>query len=164
MANICEFEMVIKGDPKDIDRFIDALSQKENIWMGRGAYIGARAYGERSTIITGECKWSLQSSLVDCAVSMQKQAAGGEVNWGDLPENGEFLTIFEACEKYHVNMEVYSSEPGLAFQEHLKYENGKVENDSVPFEEVWDDETLEVVDTIGGYESWDFTVADVTAA
>lgn len=163
MANICAFEMIVKGDPNGIEQFVDALSQKTNIWMGRGAYIGARAYGERSIIITGECKWSLQSSLIDCAVSMQKQAAGREVNWADLPENGEFLTIFEACEKYHVNMEAYSSEPGLAFQEHLKYENGSIVNDSVRYEEIWDDETMEVVDTSGGYKSWDFTVADVAA-
>ena len=95
---------------------------------------------------------------------MQKQVTGGEINWADLPENGEFLTIFEACEKYHVNMEAYSSEPGLAFQEHLKYENGNIVNDSVLYEEIWNEDSLEVVDTIGGYASWDFTIADVVAA
>lgn len=163
MANVCIFEMVVKGSRENIDKFIDALTQKGNVWMGRGAYITDPIYGERSVSLYSQVKWSIQSSLIDDAESMRKQAETGDGCWGDLPENTEFLTLFEACEKYGVNMEAYSSEPGMAFQEHLRYENGDILNDSVPFEEIYDDETYELLDTVGGYPSWDFTVKDVAA-
>lgn len=156
MANVCEFEMVLRGNKENIERFVTALTQKGNVWMGRGAYLYGCAYGKRSAHITGEVKWSLQSSLIDGAVSMQSEPE----RWGDLPKNGEFLTIFEACKKYFVNMEVYSKEPGCQFQEHLMYENGAELNDTVSYEEVWDTDTGEILETIGGYPSWNFTVAD----
>lgn len=164
MANVCEFEMVVRGDMANIEKFLGALSQKGNVWMGRGAKIVNRVNGERMVNLDGECKWSIQSSLIDNAESMRRQAETGKGHWADLPENTEFLTLFEACEKYGVNMEVYSSEPGMAFQEHLMYENGNILNDDVLYEEVYDPDTDEIVDTVGGYSSWDFSVADVDVA
>lgn len=162
MANVCEFEMMLRGTKENIDKFVDALSQKDNVWMGRGAYITSRFDDEaaHSAMLCGECKWSMQSSLIDNAISMRAQENGGQTIWADIPEGGEFLTIFEACEKYSVNMEAYSKEPGCEFQEHLICENGKVVNDTVDYTEEWD-ETWDHVYTTGGYPSWDFSVADV---
>jgi hypothetical protein len=38
----------------------------------------------------------------------------------------KFVTLFEACEMFNVDMEVYSEEPGCCFQEHYLVINGDV--------------------------------------
>lgn len=159
MANMCGFKMGVRGDPEDIRRFVDVLTQTGSIWMGRGAYLDSCAFEGRTAHISGQVKWSLRSALIDDAKSMRLQPD----LWGDLPENGVFLTIFETCRKYNVNMEVYSEEPCCGFEEHLAYENGKELNDTVPYQEIWDEDTGEVLDFVGGYPSWDFSVADAAA-
>ena len=39
-------------------------------------------------------------------------------------KNKEFITLQDACERFCVNMEVFSAEPECCFAEHIKYENG----------------------------------------
>ncbi len=159
MANMCGFKMIVRGDPEGIRRFVDALTQNGSIWMGRGTYLDSCMFEDRTVRISGQVKWSLQSALIDDAKSMRSQPD----LWGDLPKNGVFLTIFEACRKYNVNMEVYSEGPCCGFEEHLAYENGKELNDTVPYREIWDEDTGEALDFVGGYPSWEFSVADAAA-
>lgn len=33
MANICEFSMQVNGEHKNIEKFYEALTQKNDIWM-----------------------------------------------------------------------------------------------------------------------------------
>lgn len=37
MANICEFEMKIVGSFENMQKFYEALTQENDIWIGRGA-------------------------------------------------------------------------------------------------------------------------------
>ena len=43
------------------------------------------------------------------------------------------VTLFEACEKYRVNMEVYSEESRSGFSEHYSYNDGEILDERVDF-------------------------------
>ncbi len=81
----------------------------------------------------------------------------GEGCWGDLDTSKGFITLFEACEEYHVNMEVYSEEPGCGFSEHYAYNDGEILGERVNFSEECDEDTGEWT-TSGGFPEWAFDV------
>lgn len=163
MANLCSFQMEIRGSIEGILKFFNALTQEGDVWMGRGAdatlYLDEK---NESASIDGCCKWSIQSALIDDAMSMdhQKKTGKGYWSWDKESQKRDYITLFEACKKYHVNMEVYSEECGCEFQEHYKYENGYELEDCVDYSEEYDEETDEYIST-GGYESWDFDLKPV---
>lgn len=154
MANICVFNMMVKGNKDGIEKFYEALTQDSpEAWIGRGAEADILYDNDNTAYIDGNCKWSIQSALIDDAISMQEQEEE------EMSQAQEFLTIWEACEKYHVNMEVFSWEPGEKFSEHYKYENGEITDECVDYEEIYDEETDDYI-TEGGFEA-DFDLADV---
>ena len=181
MANICGFSMCIKGAHDDIENFYNAMSQKGNIFMGRGADAEIQYEDEENrAFIDGWCKWSIQSALIDNAVSMRTEPS--KWYWGDSVDSSkiEFVTLWEACKKWNVDMEVYSEECGCCFQEHYVMVNGDVVcEDCVEYNEycIDDYETkdeaeselgIEITDeewhsgecfiSRGGFESWDFDI------
>ena len=162
MANLCSFSMQIKGSKDGIKRFYEAMTQEKDVWMGRGADCYIEFEDDNTASINGSCKWSIQSALIDNAMSMdyQKKTGEGYWSWDEESQKRDYITLFEACKKYHVNMEVYSEEPGCEFQEHYKYENGCELEDCVDYSEEYDEETDEYIST-GGYGSWDFDLAPV---
>ncbi len=126
MANICSFSMKVRGNHEDIEKFYDAMSQNGNLWMGRGAEAEINYDDEEGTSqIDGWCKWSVQSALIDDAISMRTEPdrwGFGSVNRDSL----EFITLLEATEKWNLVMEVFSEECGCCFQEHYVFDNGEV--------------------------------------
>lgn len=141
MANICDFSMRVKGTKENIDKFYNALRQKGNVWIGRGTFDTDIQYEPTSEIdifyadIYGGTKWSIYSSLIHNAISMRTEP--DTWYWGENknPNDYEFITLWEACEKYSLDMEVYSSECGCAFQEHFMYVNGKQFEECVDYYE-----------------------------
>lgn len=105
-ANICCFRMSVKGDKSNISKFTSALTQDGEVWMGRGAEADIDFLSDSEAEIEGCCKWSIQSALIDDSFSMRRQKETGEGYWGDLDTSKGFISLFEACEEYHVNMEV----------------------------------------------------------
>ncbi len=163
MANLCDFVMLVKGNKEEIEKFYKALTQSSSeAWMGRGANADI-TYEEGGACITGYCKWSIQSALIDNAVSMQKQKNNngeGRWYWGDgIEEVVKFITLFEACDKWNLNMEVFSWESGCCFSEHYKYENGNITDECIDYEEIYNEETEEYI-PVGGFEA-NFNLADV---
>ena len=180
MANICSFQMCVRGNCSNIEKFYDAMMQKGNIYMGRGAEAEIEFESEDRAMITGWCKWSVISALVDNAVSMRTNPS--RWYWGDDvdPKNLEFITLFEACKKWNLDMEVYSEECGCCFQEHFVFIDGDLVCDEcVEWEEydLCDYETKEEAEeecgtkftdeewarrddriTRGGFENWDFEI------
>ena len=182
MANICDFSMRVRGQKDDIEKFYNAMIQKGNAYMGRGAdaEIQYEDEGEYYTAwINGWCKWSIQSALIDNAISMRTEPNmwyfGDSVDVSKI----EFVTLIEACRKYNVDMEVFSEEPGCCFQEHIMVINGDVViDDCVEFNEYWIDdfdtkeeaeEELEIKITDeewnegecirrGGFGEWEFEI------
>jgi hypothetical protein len=182
MANICSFSMKVVGDHKNIESFYKALTQEGKIYMGRGADADID-YEDGHAMIYGSCKWSIISALIDNAIDMRTNPKGWY--WGEDtdPSTLEFVTLYEACAKWQLDMEVYSEECGCQFQEHFICRKGEVKlQECIDWEEydVYDYETkeeaeedLEVEFTNeewanrdandgricrGGYECWDFEI------
>ena len=132
MANFCDFELKLKGTAEDIQAFYDALSQAGKTWMGRGAdaYL---CFGDKDperdqyiATIGGACKWSVKDALINDAISMKKQKDGGPHTWADIDDVDEFLTVWDACKKYNLEMEGYSREDeGGMFEEYIAYLDGE---------------------------------------
>lgn len=127
MANICSFSMCVKGTHENIEKFYNAMCQDGNIYMGRGADAQILYEDEENrALIDGWCKWSVQSAMIDNAISMRTEPN----MWGwtkDVnPSTLEFITLWEACARWNIDMEVFSEEPGCAFQEHYLIIDGQV--------------------------------------
>lgn len=180
MANICSFSMRVKGNKDDIEQFYNAMSQKGTIYMGRGAEADIDWDDDDVAMIDGWCKWSVQSAMVTNAISMRTEP--DIWYWGDgVSSKGlEFITLFEACKKWNIIMEVYSEEGGCQFQEHYICDKGDIICDEcVNWEEhdIDDYETKEDAEeelgikltdeewankyervTRGGFPDWDFEI------
>ena len=161
MANWCEFSMRVKGKLENVESFFNALTQNDTVWIGRGATASIKYVKNNIAIINGWCKWSIQSALIDNAISMREQDEVGKGIWyqPEINKVREFLTLFDACEKYHVNMELYSRRVEAEFEEHVKYENGIIVNECTKYTEIFDENSEEWVCT-GGYK-WSFDLAEV---
>lgn len=179
MANLCSFSMYVRGNHGDIEQFYNAMSQKGNIYMGRGGDAEIIWDDDDVACIDGWCKWSVQSAMIDNAISMRRNP---EVwLWGDedKAKSLEFITLWEACEKWKLDMEVYSEEPGCEFQEHYVYIDGEIVCDEcVEYheyclddydtkEEAEEELDIEITDdeweeggyiSRGGFENWDFEI------
>lgn len=181
MANLCSFSMCVKGKHEDIEAFYNAMSQKGNIYMGRGADAEINYEDEENTaFIDGWCKWSIQSALINNAISMREEP--NIWHWGENVDVSslEFITLFEACKKWNLDMEVYSEEGGCCFQEHYVVVNGDLICDEcVDWQEYYIGEyetkeeaenelEIEITDeewdsgeeyiSRGGFENWDFEI------
>lgn len=144
MANCCIFEMEILGTLKNINGFLDTLSQKGDFAIGRGAIFSDPSItdnydGRLRANIEGETSWSLESSLFYDAEKMKEQKKTGNGFYSDeFIKNHDFLNLSEASEKFELVLEAFSWEPGMEFSEHMVIDHGCVlENDSVDYQEFW---------------------------
>ena len=181
MANICSFSMKVKGNKEDIIQFYRALNQKGKIWMGRGAETDLGFNDDETAFMSGWCKWSIISALIDNAISMRREPSRWSFGDGVDRDEIEFITLYEACKRWNLVMEVYSEECGMQFQEHFICDKGDVIcEECVPWEEydVYEYETKEEAEedlevkftdeewknqddgriTRGGFENWDFEI------
>lgn len=179
MANICSFIMCVKGDRENIESFYNALIQKGTIWMGRGADADIDYEDENKAFVTGQCKWSVYSALIGNAISMREKPDTWHFEEGQ--KDLEFITLEESCAKWHLEMETYSEEYGIGFQEHYLIKNDEVIiNDCVEACEydLYEYETKEEAEAefkiklsdeewnknkgdrfiVGGFENWDFEI------
>lgn len=134
MANNCFYDMKITGRKENIKELIQMLKWEgkyENNGIGRvfSCYDSSieEICGDIGyTLVFGDCAWSVNSAMMN--------NAGRE--HGLESETGRLDLI----------VEVYSSEPGIGFQEHILINKGIVEiNDCMDYEEhyVEDYETIE---------------------
>ncbi len=130
MANLCNFEMKIVGERKNIESFIGAMQQAGDVFMGRGAQLDTIDYYDEDGYakVIGVCKWSLEAALTLNAIDMRENPR----NWGDFKKDKDgnfvlfhfdeidvtFVTLEEACKKFDVTIEAFSSEPGCCIAEH----------------------------------------------
>lgn len=179
MANICSFSMCVKGQYNDIEKFFDAMLQNGNIHMGRGAEAEISFDdGGDTAYIDGWCKWSVQSAMIDNAISMRTNPDQWYFGDGVDHTQFEFITLWEACERWNLTMEVYSEESGCCFQEHYMYVDGEIACDCVEWneyclddfetkEEAEEELGIDITDAEwnsesfigrGGFGSWDFEI------
>lgn len=178
MANMCSFLMKVRGKKENIEQFHKALTQDGKVWMGRGAESDLQFEDDDVAFLSGWCKWSVCSALIDNAVSMRTEPQIWYHEEGK--EEKEYITLYEACDRWNLDMEVYSEEGGCCFQEHYVYINGELiceecvewyEYDIDEYEtkekaeeeldiEISDDEWNSGESCIcrGGFENWDFEI------
>lgn len=180
MANMCNFVMRVKGSKKNIESFRLALEQKGSEWMGRGAWVNSsKTLVSNSNYavveLTGEVKWSIEAALVLNAISMRTEPEKWYCPSGKVTDF-TYITLPEACEKYEIEMELFSVEPGCEFIEHIVYkkdDEGDVNYvcDVYSYEEIWegdeDTDEWECVDVIHDCpyynvenKEWSFTMLD----
>lgn len=144
MANICSFEMRVKGTEDNCRSFIDALKQEGKYWIGRGAadedivqmygYEGVECYA-----VIGWCKWSLDNSLVRTANSMRNNPDIWDIGKRVKAKEIIPITLKEAVEMFNVEIEAWSDECGCEFSEHIHYGNGYDINDCFAYREAEDE-------------------------
>lgn len=156
MANICDFVMHVRGKRENIEKFYDALTQNGKVYMGRGAEAEIFFGDDSVAEISGWCKWSIVSALIDNAISMRTEP--NRWSFDDDVNELEFITLVEACQRWNVDMEVYSEESGCCFQEHFMVIGGElVIEDCVEWNEycIDDFDTKEEAETELGIEITD---------
>jgi hypothetical protein len=165
MANICSFSMMVRGKKESIETFKKMMNQTGTVYMGRGAEIDFEDMEEINELndndyrcqIDGQTKWSIQSSLIDNAISMRNDI--GRWCFGDDIDKTKlsFVTLFEACEQLSLDMECFSEETGIGFQEHYLFIDGKlIKDECVDYSEEYDEDADEWIGE-GGFE-WDFEI------
>lgn len=182
MANLCYFNMCVKGLRKNIKEFYNALTHEGNIWIGRGAEADIQYENEEDAIvayITGDCKWSIGSALITNAVSMRDTPHRWAFGNRDI-STMEFITLDEASQKWDLAIEVYSEEVGVGFQEHYLIKSGNFwENECVDYleydlnefetkkeaeeelaleREITEEEWERKIILEGGFDEWDFSI------
>lgn len=162
MANICNFSMLVKGKKENIEQFINMMEQKGTVWMGRGANVYSQDMeelenGKCRCQIDGDTKWSVQSSMVDNAISMRTEPERWSFGNTDKTKL-TFVTMFEACNQLQLDMEVYSEECGVGFEEHFIFIDGElIIDECVDIVEKYNEETMEY-ERYGGFGDWDFEI------
>ena len=163
MANICDFNMVVKGKKENIEQFLDMMEQKGTVWMGRGAMVNRIDIeevenGKYRYQIDGDTKWSVKSSMILNAVSMRENPDMWFFGEGVDKTKLSFVTLFEACEQLELAMEVYSEELGDGFHEHYLFDEGQLMiSEIVEYTEEYNEETEEY-ESSGGFDCWDFEI------
>lgn len=166
MANICSFTMEIKGEKEKRTAFINALKHEGPCYIGmKGAHVYNidDEWNENITRLDGECKWSVLTSLQ-------------RLHLNEDGSKEEIISLRKACEKFSLDMELFSEESGMGFQEHFLFKDGKFIDEDCDYAEYYFDEYaskklaekelgLAITDeewnegscSRGGYE-WDFSL------
>lgn len=134
MANNCLFDWKIVGKEENVDELISMMK-----WEGKFEYDGlGRIYELECTDKSdngdetvsaygyGDCAWSVLTAMRDYG--------------------GRAPSLESETGRLELKIEIYSSEPGCCFQEHVIIDNGKViEEECVDYEEhwVWEFDTIE---------------------
>lgn len=113
MANSCDYELRIQGSKKDCEEFRKIINYEKDgeqfhrIFSTDLVYEDGDDESHRMTF-AGDCAWS-------ALCSFQSEHA---------KDDGK-ITLAEACEKYHLEAEIWTAEPGCEFAEHFQFdENG----------------------------------------
>ena len=154
MSAVCSLNMHLRGAANDIELFVKAMKQDGPVWMGRGADVCFDdEYNDttRTRTISGSTKNSIEASLVDDALSMQKQKETGDGYWyfgkTEIADIEEFITIWEAAKRYHIDFEVYSYVWDYQLVNHILYVAGEiVVDDSTSYDEDDDGEMIDGFD------------------
>lgn len=151
MANNCMYEMRIKGTKINCQEWLSRMNDYEkrnHFWRIFSADVADECGTDNDYTMTicGDCAWSLESC---CRASGYSDGVDlFEVNTAEL----------------NLTMEAWSSEPGMAFQEHYIYKNGECETDKcIDYNEYWydEDEYDSFEDFVNEYDLKDITEDDL---
>lgn len=122
MANNCFFEMRITGKKENIDELIEMIHDRNvDSDLGRVFSCDVSCEEEINGItyidVVGDCAWSVENSMMP----------------GCIGHN-----LVDESKRLNLVIEIYSSEYGNCFQEHILIIKGDIdENETVHYEEHW---------------------------
>lgn len=189
MPNYCNYSMCVVGKQREnVEEFIKVMQADYDYGKMEFSYdrhlfrvfeaecneIVECDDGIFAVVINGYCAWSVASCMFDGGYYRSFKEEYGS--------NSRGTTLFIESKKLNLNIEVYSEESGMCFQEHYIIMNGELTcEESVDWEEVWveDYETKEEAEedleititdeewaigleegyfTRGGFKNWDFEI------
>lgn len=189
MPNYCNYSMCVVGKQrKNVEEFIKIMNADYNygtmefnsdrhmfrVFEATCDEIEKRDDGKFQVIINGYCAWSVSSCML-------RDGYYGNFK-RDYPDNFRGTTLDIESKKLKLDIEVYSDECGMCFQEHYIITNGEIVCDEcVDWSEIWvedyktkeeaeKDLDIKITDeewvtgleegyfTRGGFDSWDFEI------
>lgn len=138
MPNYCDYSMCVKGKKENIKEFIKVIQADYDYNSMRFSFdrhmfrvfeanceeieqVGEDMY---QAIINGYCAWSVSSCMLG---EPHSYYARGKETYNEKIFRGTTLPL--ESERLGIDIEVYSSEIGMCFQEHYIIRNGIVEVD-----------------------------------
>lgn len=166
MPNLCSFEMRAKGSRDSINKFKEIVfadytyidDALDNCNADHHLF---RTWAERSDIeevsdsfsiinIYGDCAWSVEVCMFDSVPSAY-------YNQLKCKKGFKGITLPLISEKYGIDIEVYSQEFGMCFEEHYLIKDGvRVIEDVVEFHSEYDSKKNDYI-THGGFGDWEFS-------
>ena len=112
MANCCAFEMKVKGRQKDLLEFVSVIRYQHPDMCFCRVGVEELWFEDGSLFVNGEVAWSLLYGFMP--FGGKKDSAGHEI-----------ADINEVSKKLHLEVEMFSTEIGIGFQEHFIFCDGK---------------------------------------
>ena len=129
MPNYCNYQMKVKGNSKNINEFISMMNythpQKQFYRV-----FAADVYesGDGYVCISGDVAWSVYCAFLQISCKCERT-------------DKEFTLISDVSKELQLEIEIYSSEPGMCFQEHFLFDKGEtIYIDCLDFYEYWYDD------------------------
>lgn len=135
MPNYCDYEMKVVGNEESIKEFIKVMNSNYNyhtMEFDFDRHMGGRVFeanageivnqedGKFNTTISGYCAWSVWCCMFD----------GAHTYYNDFKKYGaqnHSTTLIQESGKLNLDIEVYSEESGMCFQEHYLIKQGILE-------------------------------------
>lgn len=187
MPNYCNYSMCVVGKKESVEEFIEVMNAGYNygtmefdydrhmfrVFEAENDKIEERDDGRFQTFINGYCAWSVSSCMLKDGYYRNFKE--------DFPDNFRGTTLPLESKKLGLDIEVYSEESGMCFQEHYLIIDGEiVREECVDWSEIWvedyrtkkeaeEDLDMEITDeewvqglsegyfTRGGFD-WDFEI------
>ena len=185
MTNPCFYSMKAKGAREDIEEFIQVVKADydyntmefnfdrhlQRVYIADEEDIEAVDENTYSVFINGECAWSVVVCMLEDGYYNDMKARLGDKFRG--------TTLVHESERLNLEIEVFSEECSMCFQEHYLVRHGVLEIDECvewneyfldeyeTKEEAEDDLDIEITDdeweeremiTRGGFGDWEFTI------
>lgn len=158
MSNYCEYCMRVKGLSKNVDSFVKLMQADydevpRHFWriFSADVYDESESDGTKTVDICGDCAWSVYACMCEGDHTYSK-------------DNSEASTsLREQSELLQLTIEVFSSEPGIGFQEHYLYKNGKeLVKDCVDYSETYfeNEDEFNACKNAGYYNGLNWSDAD----
>ena len=121
MANICEFDMMVRGKPEGVDTFYRYLTDYDNspkyfarIFSAEIDSESVSVEGIKSAKIFGECAWSVYSCMCD-----------GNFTYYNDSTDQKLTCLRWVTKELNLEVEIRSTESGMGFWEHIHYKDGE---------------------------------------
>lgn len=132
MPNYCDFQMIVRGSKESINELIDILEYRHplySFYRVLDSYVYEE--GEGYACICGDVAWSVNSTLLDQSAK--------NVNH----RNSTLTTLDKESARLNLCCEIFSSEPGIGFQEHYIIKDGQIlTEECVDYSEYWFEDSM----------------------